>query len=42
LAFYNNKGQLNTTIADSMQSHYMGFAAEKSRKENGKIISLMI
>ena len=42
LAFYDNKGQLNTTIADSMQSHYMGFAAEQSRKENGKIISLIV
>ena len=40
LAFYNGKGQLNTTIADSMQSHYMGFAAEESRKGNGEIISL--
>lgn len=40
LAFYNGKGQLNTTIADSMQSHYMGFAVEESRKGNGEIISL--
>jgi hypothetical protein len=40
--FYEGKSELNTTIAESMQSHYMGFAAEKSRKENGKIISLMM
>lgn len=36
--FYQGKGKLNTTIDESMQSHYIGFAAEKSRKENGKLI----
>ena len=38
--FYAGKGKLNTTIAESMQSHYIGFAAEKSRKENGKLIEI--
>jgi predicted dehydrogenase len=38
--FYKGKSKLNTTIAESMQSHYMGFAAEKSRKENGNVIRI--
>lgn len=36
LAFYNGEATLNTTINESMQSHYIGFAAEKSRK-NGTV-----
>ena len=42
LDFYNGNSSLNTTIAESMQSHYMGFVAEKSRRESGKLISLMM
>lgn len=39
--FYKGESKLNTTITESMQSHYMGFAAEESRKGNGKSIKLI-
>lgn len=39
--FYEGNGALNTTIAESMQSHYIGFAAEQSRKANGILVKLM-
>lgn len=38
--FYKGESKLTTTIAESMQSHYIGFAAEQSRKEGGKPVTL--
>ena len=39
--FYEGKKVENVTSIDkSMQSHYMGFAAEESRKNNGKVVKL--
>ena len=40
--FYEGKKVENVTSIDkSMQSHYMGFAAEESRKNGGKVVKLL-
>lgn len=40
--FYKGKKVENVTSIDkSMQSHYMGFAAEESRKNGGKVVKLL-
>ena len=33
---FEDPGKLTSSIADSIESHVMGFAAEKSRKSNSK------
>ena len=37
----NGKGQALTSIDQSMESHYMAFAAEESRIHGGQVIDLM-
>ena len=35
---FEDPGKLSSSIADSIESHVMGFAAEKSRKSNSKAV----
>ena len=34
---HKDSGRLSSSIKDSIESHVMGFAAEKSRKSNSKV-----
>ena len=38
--FYAGKDKMRTTINQSMQSHYIGFSAELSRKNGGNVVEI--
>lgn len=38
--FYDGKDKMRTTINQSMQSHYIGFSAELSRKNGGNVVEI--
>ncbi|MCB9260697.1 MAG: Gfo/Idh/MocA family oxidoreductase [Ignavibacteriales bacterium] len=38
--YHNDSSLLSSTIENSMESHYIGFKAEESRNNNGKLINL--